>query len=95
MNRFFTARSKLRKILITLLSRLKFRIGLPGQFHQCSTSAFFARVSQKAKKGQSSCQSFFLLSRSLRVKAACIMLMKLTPGADAINISGLLYSLGV
>jgi len=33
----------------------------------------------KAQKRQSSCQSFFALSGSVRIKAACRMLMKLTP----------------
>jgi len=34
----------------------------------------------KAQKIQSSCQSFFALSGSALIKAACRMLMKLTPG---------------
>ncbi len=42
--------------------------------------AAVTRADPKSAKWQSSCQSFFALSGSVHRKAACIMLMKLTPG---------------
>ena len=50
-----------------------------GQFHQCSTSSFYARRSQKCKK-LLDLTVFFALLGSASVKAARRMLMKLTPG---------------
>ena len=49
-----------------------------GQFYQHSTCSFYARRSQKRKKD---CQvkQFFVLLGSSSVKAACRMLVKLTP----------------
>ena len=48
------------------------------QFHQRSTSSFYACRSQKCKKTIKS-SSFFALLGSTSVKSACRMLVKLTP----------------
>ncbi len=50
-----------------------------GQFHQRFMSSFFALRSQKRKKTLMTRLSLALLG-SLHVKAACKMLLKLTPG---------------
>jgi len=49
-----------------------------GQFHQPSTSSFFAYRSRKCKKRLPTSLSFCVLSRSVRAKAAHRMWMKLT-----------------
>ena len=56
-----------------------------GQFHQHSTSSFYARRSRKCKK-LLDLTVFFALLGSSSVKAACRMLMKLTPGFYLTNI---------
>jgi len=56
-----------------------------GQFHQPTLTALRAQISKEQQR-QSSCNSFFALSGSARVKAACRMLMKLTPGVNFINL---------
>ena len=50
-----------------------------GQFHQHSTSSFYACRSQKRKK-LLNLTVFLVLLGSARIKAACRMLVKLTPG---------------
>ncbi len=56
-----------------------------GQFHQHSTSSFCAYRSRKhTKTGKLSV--YFTLLGSVWTKAACRMLMKLTPGDDIISI---------
>jgi len=49
-----------------------------GQFHQRSTSIFYASISAKWKK-DSLVVSLFALLGSAHVKSACRKLMKLTP----------------
>jgi hypothetical protein len=56
-----------------------------GQFHQCSTSSFYASRSQKWKKTVK-LSVFFSLLGSASAKAACRTLMKLTPGAHFTNM---------
>jgi len=56
-----------------------------AQFHQRSMYSFYARRSQKRKK-DSQVVNLFTLLRSTSIKAARIMLVKLTPGVNFINI---------
>ena len=49
-----------------------------GQFHHCSTSSFYARRSRRYKKA--AWYDFFALLGPTSVKAACRMLLTLTPG---------------
>jgi len=60
-----------------------------GQFHQIFMSIFYMFRYRKCKN-RVKLSVFFALLGSVLVKAASNMLIKLTPGADAINISGLL-----
>ncbi len=56
-----------------------------GQFHQCSMSSFCTHRSWKPKNTDY-LTVFFALSGSVCVKAACRMLLKLTPGLNFTNV---------
>ena len=55
-----------------------------SQFHQHFTCSFYTRRSQK-RKNDSQLKQLFSLSGSACVKAACKMLVKLTPGGEFVS----------